>query len=158
MAVSTNGQMIATGLPPQHPGFVQNIKGGPIQAAVEKTMSARDAQAAHAKMLGATIRGGRRRRRGGGVAEFKALAVPEAGSIQGVSANKNMASLMQGLANINAGKTYDHLVDAQPYKVGGRRRKHLRKTRKNGSRNSRSSHRNTSKRHSRSRRNRRVRK
>ena len=153
MTVSSSGQQIASGLPLQHPGFTQNLAGGPIHAAATKTQASIAAQASHAKALGATIRGGKRKMRGGANVEFHPMQSPEGGSIPGVSSANNTGSLLQAVNELRTGATYDHLVGTQSYKVklGGRKRR--RNTKKHGSRKHGSHRRSSRKRSHRTRRN-----
>ena len=152
MTVSSSGQQIATGLPPQHPGFTQNLAGGPIHAAATKTQASIAAQASHAKALGATMRGGKRMR-GGSNVEYHPMQVAEGGTVPGVSSAKNMGTLLQSVNDLRTGASYDHLVGTQPYKVKVGGRKRGRKTKKHGRRKLGSRHRNSRKHAHRTRRN-----
>jgi len=125
MSVSGSGQHIATGLPPQHPGFKQNIEGGLLEGAANRTANSIKMQAGHAVKAGVTMRGG-------GRTEFHPAQVAEGKTMPGVSAAANTGKLLQHLNGIRAGAVYDHLGGTTPYKVGGKRK---RKT--NGRRNKR---------------------
>ena len=119
--VDPSGKIIVTAPPPNHPGFMQNITGGLIDAASAKTTSSIAAQAAHAKGFGVTMRGsGRRRRtvkRGGADANIPML--PEAHSIPGVSHASVHMNTMNTLNQLKADSAYDSLLNATPAKVGG---------------------------------------
>lgn len=121
--VNSAGQIVATGLPPQHTGFTQNIEGGLLEAASAKTSSSISAQATQAKGLGVTMRGSSRKfkfMKGGNPAKIP--IVPEAHSIPGVSADKTHLALVDGLNDLKTARVYDGLVNSQPYKVGGKRK------------------------------------
>jgi hypothetical protein len=124
-SINGNGMIVATGLGPQNTGHQQNIDGGLLNHAARLTMQRTQAQAQHAIKGGVTQRGG----------ALSIPSVPEGKTISGVSFGANHKSLVDNLNQINADKTYDGLIGAQPYKVGGRKRR--RKTKKNGRRNTR---------------------
>jgi len=113
--VNSSGQVIASGLPPQHPGFKSNIQGGLLEHGAAKTASSIKAQAQHAQKSGVTMRGG-------GLVEIPHTPTIQGNSISGVSAEANTAS-----------QVYDKLGSAQPYKVklGGKRRKRHSRTKRN---------------------------
>ena len=134
MATAPNGQQIATGLPPQHKGFTQNIQGGPLEHAAAKTLANTRAQAAHALKAGVSMRGG-------GLMEYHPISGADGGTIPGVSSGANYGKLLGHVNNLRTGAAYDHLGTAAPYKTGGKRR---RKTKKNG-RNRRNNNRSRSK-------------
>ena len=125
MTVSASGQQIASGLPPLHPGFTQNIQGGPLQHAASKTIAATRAQASHALKAGVGMRGG-------GVMEYHPIAGAEGKTIPGVSSSANYGKLLGHVNSLRAGSAYDHLTNAPPYKVAGGKRR--RKTKKDGRR------------------------
>ena len=139
-SVASNGQIVATGLPPLHTGFTQNLEGGLLEAAAAKTSSSIAAQAAQAKALGATMRGSGRKFKimSGGQIPAKIPIVPEAHSIPGVSADKTHLALVDNLNALKTDSVYDGMMNETPYKVGGRKRG--RKTKKHG-RSKRRSHR-----------------
>ena len=123
MATASNGQLIAKGLPAQHPGFIQNIQGGPLEHAAAKTLANTRTQASHALKAGVGMRGG-------GMMEYHPLTGADGGTIPGVSSGANYGKLLGHVNNLRTSAAYDHLGTAQPYKVkGGKRR---RKTKKNG--------------------------
>ena len=125
MTVSANGQQIASGLPTLHPGFTQNIQGGPLQYAASKTIAATRAQASHALKAGVGMRGG-------GTMEYHPISGAEGNTIPGVSSSANYGKLLGHVNSLRAASAYDHLTNAQPYKVGGGKRR--RKTKKDGRR------------------------
>lgn len=146
--VHASGQIVATGLPLQNTGHVQNLEGGLINHAVAKTAASIHAQAAHAKAGGVTMRGSGRKRGG---ADAHVPIVPEGGTIPGVSFAGNHANLLNIHNQLNSGKVYDGLTNTQPYKVSGGKRRS--KTKRHGRiRHNRHSHRNNRKRTRRSRR------
>lgn len=133
LSTHSNGMIVANGLPQQFNGHQQNITGGLHNHAVQKTLESTKAQASHAKESGAGMRGGskkRRRRIKGGLAAH-IPSVPEGGSISGVTFGGNHMNLLNTLNQSKANQTYDGQQNAQPYKVGGSRRKTKRKTKKN---------------------------
>ncbi len=136
LSTHPNGMNVATGLPQQFNGHQQNITGGLHNHAVQKTLESTKEQALHAKESGAGMRGGskktkkrRRRIKGGSAAHIP--SVPEGGTIPGVSFGGNHMNLLNTLNQSKANQTYDGQINAQPYKVGGSRRKTRRKTKKN---------------------------
>lgn len=116
MTVSANGQHIATGLPSQHSGFSQNLQGGLLEGAAAKTAAKTAAQANHAITAGVSMRGG-------SYTEYHPSQVAEGNTIKGVSANANTGNLLKNLNSLRTAATYDHLGNATPYKVGGKRRR-----------------------------------
>jgi hypothetical protein len=130
MATAPNGQLIASGLPPLHKGFTQNIQGGPLEHGAAKTLADIKTQAQHALRAGVGMRGG-------GQMEYHPISGADGGTIPGVSSSANYGKLLGHVNNLRAASAYDHLGTAAPYKVGGKRR---RKTKKNG-RNRRNNHR-----------------
>ena len=115
MTIHSSGQIVATALPTQLKGVPSNVPGGLLNAAAAKTAGSIAQQASHAKAAGVTMKGG------GTVVNVPPTA--EGGSVPGVSFAGNHANLI-GIANqLKAGAVYDGLVGAQPYKVGGRRRR-----------------------------------
>jgi hypothetical protein len=146
MTTLPNGQIYPE-KPPLHPGFVQNIEGGLLGASTKTTLAAQAANAQTVKNLGAGQKGGRRRRTGG-ANNVAPLQIPSAGSIPGVDPVKNQIAGVDALNQLRVGAMYDKLGSAAPYRVGGfrmrkeaeelgGRRKHSRKTKKHGRRNSR---------------------
>jgi len=170
--VGPNGQIIINSGPPLHTGFVQNIQGGPIDAAAAKTLAAQQNQVAAAKALGAGQKGSsrrRRRQRGGVNLNANIPSIPEAGTIPGVSHAQNHINAINNLNQIRASGVYDGLINATPIKMGGFRirdaeelypgsgthedTKHRRRTKKkHGSRNKRTHRRFSRKSSSRNRR------
>ena len=124
--VNSSGQVIASGLPPQHPGFKSNIQGGLLEHGAAKTASSIKAQAEHAQKSGVTMRGG-------GLVEIPHTPTIQGNSISGVSAEANTAKLLGGLNQLRTSQVYDKLGSAQPYKVklGGKRRKRHSRTKRN---------------------------
>ncbi len=117
-----NGMVVATDVGKPFVGHQQNLPGGLLNHAVDKTMASSKAQAQHAKLAGVTQRGG------GDIITVPKVA--EGGTIPGVSFGSNHANLIGGLNQLKANQTYDHLAGTQPYKVGGRKRR--RKTKRHG--------------------------
>jgi hypothetical protein len=119
----TSGKITITAPPPNHPGFMQNITGGLIDAAAAKTSASIAEQASHAKAFGVTMRGsGRSKRRfsmKGGGADANMPILPEAHSIPGVSHTSVHMNAMNTLNQLKADGVYDNLANATPYKVGG---------------------------------------
>ena len=124
--VNSSGQLIASGLPPQHPGFKSNIQGGLLEHGAVKTASSIKAQAGHAQKAGVTMRGG-------GLVEIPRNPTIQGQTISGVSAEGNTAKLLGGLNQLRSSQVYDKLGSAQPYKVklGGKRRKRHSRTKRN---------------------------
>ena len=174
--VGPNGQIIINSGPPIHTGFIQHMQGGPIDAAAAKTLAAQQNQVAAAKSLGAGQKGSSRRRRrmrGGVNLNANIPAIPEAGTIPGVSHTQNHLNAVNNLNQIRASGVYDGLINATPIKMGGFRlrdaeelypgsgthvdTKHRRRTKKkHGSRNKRVNRRVSRKSASRHRRSRRA--
>ena len=118
----TTGKIIITAPPPNHPGFMQNITGGLIDAASAKTSASIAEQASHAKAFGVTMRGSGRKRRftmKAGGADANVPMMPEAHSIPGISAANVHMNAMNTLNQLKADGAYDTLLNATPYKVGG---------------------------------------
>lgn len=109
--IAGNGMVVATGLAPQQMGKPQNMQGGLLNAAAQKTMASTAAQAGHAKAAGVGIRGG----------GIHIPSVPEGGSIPGVSFAGNHKALIDLSNQAKANTTYDGLAGAQPYRIGGRK-------------------------------------
>jgi hypothetical protein len=124
MATSPNGQLIASGLPPLHKGFTQNIQGGPLEHAASKTLADIKAQSSHALKAGVGMRGG-------GTMEYHPLVGAEGKTIPGVSSAGNYGKLLGHVNNLRAASAYDHLGTAAPYKVGGKRRRKTKNGRNN---------------------------
>ena len=137
MTVSPTGQHIATGLPPQHVGFKQNLQGGLLEGAAARTVAKTATQAGHALKAGVSMRGGSN-------TEYHPVQVAQGNTISGVSANTNTGNLLKNLNSLRTAATYDHLGKTTPYKVGGKRRRKTngRSHRRNNKRSRRkSSHR-----------------
>ena len=150
-----NGALIATSLPPQKTAAIQNVEGGVLEAASQKTLASRASQIHEFKSLGAGQKGGRRKHRGGAAANVPPSVLPTANSIPGVSHENVTKNSIDVFNKITAGAAYDKLSSAQPKLVGGRSKKR-RSTKKNGRKHKRT-HRRRSRRHSRvSRRSRRT--
>jgi hypothetical protein len=145
--IHSNGQIVATQIPKENIGLQQNIQGGPLVHAANKTATSIAAQARHAAGAGVTMRGSGRHRGGGTV--INAPYIPEGGTIPGQSVSKVHAGLLGNLNAIKTGAVYDKLNSATPYKVSGGKRR--RKT--NGKRKHRNIHRKSRRRTHRSRRN-----
>lgn len=127
-----DGALIASSLPPQKTAAVQNVTGGIIEAATQKSVASRAAQIQEYKTLGAGQKGGRRRKyRGGASANVPPSVLPSAGSIPGVSPDNVTKNSIDVFNKIKAGGVYDKLSSAQPKLVGGRSKKR-RSTKKNG--------------------------
>jgi hypothetical protein len=172
-SVGDGGRITITQGPTPFTGFQQNITGGPITAAANKTASSIAQQASHASKLGVTMRGsGKRRRRrvrGGASLVANIPTVASANSIPGISHDKVHIAGVNALNQAKASAVYDDLAGATPYKVGGfrirgddtvasGRRKRVRKTKKHGPRRNRSHSRNNRKSSHRTRRNNHIRK
>jgi hypothetical protein len=127
--VDPSGKIMITQGPAPHPGFIQNIQGGLIEASASKTASSIAEQASHAAGLGVTMRGSGRKTpkkrfsflRGGGVLDAHPPSIPQAGSIPGVSHDNVHLGLMNNLNQMKTSGVYDNLANATPYKVGGMR-------------------------------------
>ena len=148
---NVGGMIVATGLGPQETGKPQNLEGGLLIGAAQKSIATTAAQANHAKLAGAGMRGG----------ALHVPSAPEGGSIPGVSFAGNHENLINMKNQTIANTTYDKLAGTTPYKIGGKRSKmfrgkripdlrepqaestviggkHRRKTKKNGTRRRRS--------------------
>ena len=88
--IDPSGQVIASGLPPQHPGFKSNIQGGLLEHGAAKTASSIKTQAGHAQKAGVTMRGGSQ-------VEIPHNPTIQGNSISGVSPEANTAKLLGGL-------------------------------------------------------------
>lgn len=124
--VAPNGQIVITQGPTPHTGFTQHITGSPLEAAAAKTLAAQQAQIQASKTLGAGQKGAGKRRkstkRKGGAApnmEVKVPAIPEAGTIPGVSHEQNHINAINNLNQLRASSAYDSLINANPIKLGG---------------------------------------
>jgi hypothetical protein len=171
-SVGDGGRITITQGPTPFTGFQQNITGGPITAAANKTASSIAQQATHASKLGVTMRGsGKKRFRGGTSLVANIPTVASANSIPGISHDKVHIAGVDALNQAKADAVYDNLGNATPYKItmGGfrlrgddtvtsGRRKRVRKTKKHGRRRNRSHRRNHRKSSHRTRRNNHVRK
>ena len=135
-----NGQI----LPPPTAMYTpptQNVQGGPLNAAADKTIEANHKQAEIAAKMGAGQKGSGRRRkfRRGGSSNLNAPAslLPTAGSIPGVDPTDTHIRAVDIHNKIVADAAGDKLSTAAPYypaKTGGKRTK--RKS-KHGRRNNR---------------------
>ena len=166
-SVGDGGRITITQGPTPFTGFQQNITGGPITAAANKTATSIAQQASHASKLGVTMRGSGRK--GGASMLANIPTVASANSIPGVSHDKVHIAGVDALNQARASAVYDNLAGATPYKVGGfrfrgddtvtsGRRKRVRKTKKHGRRGNRSHRRNHRKSSHRTRRHNHVRK
>jgi len=115
-SIHGNGMVVATGLGPQQLGHQQNLQGGLLIHAANKSIESTLNQAGHAKAGGVNMRGG---------AALSIPSVPEGGTIPGVSFAGNHANLINIANQAQANKTYDGLAGGQPYHVqkGGRNKK-----------------------------------
>jgi hypothetical protein len=166
-SIGEGGKITITQGPTPFTGFQQNIKGGPITAAANKTAETISQQATHASKLGVTMRGsGRRKLRGGTSLSANIPTVASANSIPGISHDKVHIAGVNALNQLKADAVYDNLGNATPHKItmGGfrvhgdstvtsGRRKRVRKTRKHGRSRNRSHRRNNRKFSHRTRRN-----
>ena len=169
-SVGDGGRITITQGPAPFTGFQQNITGGPITAAANKTAGSIAQQATHASKLGVTMRGsGKKRFRGGTSLVANVPTVASANSIPGISHDKVHIAGVDALNQARASAVYDNLAGATPYKVGGfrihgdgtvasGRRKRVRKTKKHGRRRNRSHRRNHRKSSHRTRRHNHIRK
>ena len=142
MTTLASGQIIPGELKFQPPQ-IQNISGSTLEAASKMTLDSNAKLTETAKAMGAGQRGaGRRKKRRGGADNLNVHPpmLPEAGTINGVSA---IGVHMQNINNqrqISTDAVGDKLMNAQPYDPtptkGGRRTKRNRKA-KNGRRNNR---------------------
>jgi hypothetical protein len=142
MTTLASGQIIPGELKFQPPQF-QKIEGSTLESASKMTLDSNLKLAETAKAMGAGQKGARRKkiRRGGSDnLNVHSPLLPEAGTIQGVSA---VGVHMQNINNqrqISTDAVGDKLMNSQPYDPtptkGGRRTKRNRKA-KNGRRNNR---------------------
>jgi len=116
-------------VPTPKPIALPKITGSIAQVAAAKTAGDSAQAAAAYKELGAgqkgssrTRKGRGRRLRGGAVPTVQPSNLPSANSIPGVSATGVSKGLTDLKAQIQASGSYDKLGDAQPIKMGGRRR------------------------------------
>jgi hypothetical protein len=114
-------------VPKPQPIALPKLDGSIAQVAAAKTAGDAAQAAAAYKELGAGQKGSSRRRKGrgyrGGAAQtVQPSNLPSAGSIPGVSATGVSKGLTDLQAQIKASASYDKLADAQPMKMGGRRR------------------------------------
>ena len=127
--VDTTGKMIASGLPPLHNGFTQNITGGLIDHGASKTAGSIKQQAIHAMKSGVTMRGG-------SLMKIQHGSTIEGNTIKGVSSVGNTSNLLTHLNNLKAGSVYDGLGSATPSKIsGGRKRRRKTNGKRIGYRN-----------------------
>ena len=110
---AANGQLIATSGPPLHTGFTQNISGSPVEAAASKTITSQQTAAAAAKSLGAG-------QKAGANLNVRMPAIPEAGTIPGVSHSQNHINAINTLNQLRANGVYDSQINATPIQLGGR--------------------------------------
>lgn len=126
------GQTLANGqiIPPEtkmHIPPTQQVQGGILNAAADKTISANQHQAEVAAKMGAGQKGGRKVKRGGAESlNAPASNLPSAGSIPGVDPTMTHIRLTDHLNSIVAAAAGDKLHNAAPYypaKSGGKRTK-----------------------------------
>lgn len=112
---------------------VQQIKGSPIQSAVEKVSEMTAEQAQAVQTLGGKLSGGKKRKHIGGT-QVEVKNVPNLVSAGNVDAKDVFANLLKLQAQTTTDATYDDLGKAPAMKVGGKR-----KSRKNNGKKKRSS-------------------
>ena len=119
--------LMTSGAPLQIP-VAQNIQGGLIEAASQKTIASQAASAANYKNLGGGQKGAGRRktrrrrkvRRGGAQSlNMVPLGLPSAASVPGVDADNVHLQAVNLQNQVVADKGYDHLRTATPIKMGG---------------------------------------
>jgi hypothetical protein len=132
-----NGALVATTLPPLKTPAIQNVQGGILNAATAKSGASRQEAADAYKNLGGGQKGGRRMRGGSGPGNVPASPLPTAGSIPGVSHATVMQKIINNHNDIVTAGAYDKLGSAPPIKLGGRRVKKRRSTKKHGRRRNR---------------------
>ena len=134
-----NGQIIPAPVSMIIPA-AQNVEGGVLNAAADKTITANAKQAEVSRIMGAGQKGGRKKKiRRGGSTNLNAPSslLPTASSIPGVDPSTIHRDLVDHLNSVRAAGTGDKLANASPYypaKSGGKRTK--RKI-KHGRRNNR---------------------
>lgn len=108
----------------------QQVEGGVLNAAADKTIAARSAQIETAQKMGAGQKGAGRRKtkrrfRGGATLNAPASNLPSAGSIPGVDPTNSHIAAVDNLNSIRAAAVGDKLHNAAPYspKSGGKRTK-----------------------------------
>ena len=127
---AANGQVILTSGAPLDIPQTQNVQGGLIEAASQKTIASQAASAANYKNLGGGQKGGRRTRkrkskskrkvRGGAQSlNMVPLGLPTANSVPGVNSDDVLKGSVDLKNQIIADKSYDHLRTATPIKMGG---------------------------------------
>jgi hypothetical protein len=122
---AANGQVILTSGAPLDIPQAQNVQGGLIEAASQKTIASQAASAANYKNLGGGQKGGRRTRkrkvRRGGAQSLNVapLGLPTANSISGINSDDVFKTGVDLKNQIIADKSYDHLRTATPIKMGG---------------------------------------
>jgi hypothetical protein len=121
-----NGQI----LPPPVAMYIppaQSVPGGALNAAADKTVTARAQQIETAQKMGVGQKGGKRRFKGGAEnLNAHASLLPSAGSIPGVDATNLHVENTDRLNAIRAAATGDKLANSAPYypaKSGGKRTK-----------------------------------
>ena len=125
-----SGRVTMTSGAPLHIPAAQNIQGGLIEAAGQKTVASQAAAAANFKNLGGGQKGGRRKTRKGkksrrvkrGGAQSLNMAphnLPSANSVPGVNQDDVFKAGVDLKNQVTADKGYDHLRGATPLKLGG---------------------------------------
>ncbi len=121
---------------------VQNVEGGVLEAAANKTLAAQAKQVETAQKMGVGQKGAGRRkkktRRGGATLNAPSSLLPTAGSIPGVDPTNSHIAGINALNAIKAAATYDKASNLPAYdptpKSGGKR---TRRKSKHGRRNNR---------------------
>ena len=121
---AANGQVILTSGAPLQIPVAQNVQGGLIEAASQKTIASQAASAANYKNLGGGQKGGRRTRkrkvRGGAQSlNMVPLGLPTANSVSGINTDDVFKAGVDLKNQLVADKSYDHLRTATPIKMGG---------------------------------------
>ena len=142
-SAGSNGQLIATTLPPQKTPAVQQVEGGILNAATAKSVQSNAKTAEIYKSLGAG-------QKGGGAANVPPSPLPTASSIPGVSPQSVTEKIINNHNQLTANASYDGLRNAAPRVVGGSL-KRRRSTKRHGRKRNRT-HRRRGRRHSRIRR------
>lgn len=127
---AANGQVILTSGAPLQIPVAQNVQGGLIEAASQKTIASQAASAANYKNLGGGQKGGRRTRkhkskskrkvRGGAQSlNMVPVGLPTANSVSGINTDDVFKAGVDLKNQLVADKSYDHLRTATPIKMGG---------------------------------------
>ena len=127
---AANGQVILTSGAPLQIPVAQNVQGGLIEAASQKTIASQAASAANYKNLGGGQKGGRRTRKHKSKSKHKVrggaqslnmvpLGLPTANSVSGINTDDVFKAGVDLKNQLVADKSYDHLRTATPIKMGG---------------------------------------